>query len=211
MYLFWSKRNSGLHQSTGNLELIRYLPENNSGKFYYGLNDLNPHKALTQSANYSFWSNSVLLCKREWSEWKCCCSKKCSIFSNAARNSDANLLQRMSEVQMPTEHENQILFLSGVLEFSWKPNQLSHPHCDQSKNSTVNIWVTLDKVSHIVRIVPGTGIPLVLVYLMHIRYANGSQYGNLKFLKANGWNNAAYKNLLLKNCYFTTRVCWKHF
>lgn len=42
--------------------------------------------------------------------------KKCSIFSNAARNSDANLLQRMSEVQMPTEHENLILFLSGVLK-----------------------------------------------------------------------------------------------
>lgn len=42
--------------------------------------------------------------------------KKCSIFSNAACNPDANLLQCMSEVQMPIEHENQIL--SGVLEFS---------------------------------------------------------------------------------------------
>lgn len=47
----------------------------------------------------------------------------------------------MSEAQIPAEHEDYVLFISGLLEFSGKPNQLPHPHCDQSENSTVNIWV----------------------------------------------------------------------
>lgn len=36
--------------------------------------------------------------------------KKCSMFSNTADNSDTKLLQLMSEVQIPTEHETKTDF-----------------------------------------------------------------------------------------------------
>lgn len=81
------------------------------------------------------------------------------------------------------------LILSGLSQFSWKSNQLLHPHNDQSKNScTVTLWVTRDQVSPLVWIVLGAGTPH-LSYLMRIRCDIGNQYGDLKFLKTNCWNN----------------------
>lgn len=81
--------------------------------------------------------------------------KKCSVFfkrSMQLRCKSVTTLCLRYKCQLSTK--TKFYFLSGALESSWKPNQLPHPHCDQSKHSTVNIWVTLDKVSHIV---PGTG------------------------------------------------------
>lgn len=79
-----------------------------------------------------------------------------------------------------------------MLEFSWKPNQLPYPHCDQSKNITVNT-VTLGSA-----ITPGTGMLHLFWYiygaLMEIGMAISSLWKllvEIMLLKE--------KNLLLKN------------
>lgn len=173
----------GLWATLINREFSIHLPENNSGKFYYRLNAWNPHKALIRSANYSFWSNEVLLCRREW---------RTNIYVKNKKKSSIFTLQHTTWTQVSynvyLKYWAWKLILSGLSQFSWKSNQLLHLHYDQSKNScTVTLWVTWDQVSPPVWIVLSAGKPH-LSYLICIQCDNGNHY-DLKFPRPNCWNN----------------------
>lgn len=134
--------------------------------------------------------------------------KNCSISfsSNTACNSEAKLLA--AYVWGTNTNWAWRLHFKWIVRIFWKtkpaapstlcPNWKQYcQHLRYKRQSFTYTWLTYN--------------PLLLVYLMHTWCSNGNWYGNPKFMQTNGWNHAAYKNLLVKNCYFTIRVSWMHF